>query len=149
MMKKESKFLRQRHSKKENSKEQNHIVLKNMVPKQANSDDSGNENGSLYKKDSPFKTNNEHKNSFNKNSFSDSDFEINDTNIDGDEIDELNHQNEEELLLPNVSIDLESTTESSFFIALQVFFPFFAAGLGTVAAGLLLDHVQVSNYLLT
>ena len=42
-----------------------------------------------------------------------------------------------------LTIDVTNTNESSFFIALQVFFPFFAAGLGTVAAGLLLDHVQV------
>lgn len=35
--------------------------------------------------------------------------------------------------------------ESSFGIALQVFFPFLIAGFGTVCAGLLLDLVQVSK----
>lgn len=35
--------------------------------------------------------------------------------------------------------------EGSFSIALQVFFPFLIAGFGTVAAGLLLDVVQVSS----
>lgn len=59
---------------------------------------------------------------------------------------ELLDNEEEDSLIPNISIDLTKTTESSFFIALQVFFPFFAAGLGTVAAGLLLDHVQVFQF---
>lgn len=39
------------------------------------------------------------------------------------------------------SLDRE---ETSFAIALQVFFPFLVAGFGTVAAGLLLDVVQVT-----
>ena len=40
--------------------------------------------------------------------------------------------------------DITSTgTEKSLMIALQVFFPFLVAGFGTVAAGLLLDVVQV------
>lgn len=38
-----------------------------------------------------------------------------------------------------------STEEKSLTIALQVFFPFMIAGLGTVGAGLLLDVVQVSS----
>lgn len=38
--------------------------------------------------------------------------------------------------------------ESSFSIALQVFFPFLIAGFGTVAAGLLLDVVQVSKLII-
>lgn len=58
---------------------------------------------------------------------------------------DLDKNDEEDSLIPNLTIDVTNTTESSFFIALQVFFPFFAAGLGTVAAGLLLDHVQVKN----
>ena len=69
-----------------------------------------------------------------------SDFEIVDSRLM--EID-LDNNDEEDSLMPNLTIDVTNTTESSFFIALQVFFPFFAAGLGTVAAGLLLDHVQV------
>ena len=59
------------------------------------------------------------------------------------EIDLDNNEEEDSSLISNLTVDVTSTTESSFFIALQVFFPFFAAGLGTVAAGLLLDHVQV------
>lgn len=71
-----------------------------------------------------------------------SDFEVVDSRLM--EIDLDNNINEEEdSLIPNLTIDVTNTNESSFFIALQVFFPFFAAGLGTVAAGLLLDHVQV------
>ena len=42
-------------------------------------------------------------------------------------------------------IDIKiSTEEKSISIALQVFFPFMIAGMGTVAAGLLLDVVQVN-----
>jgi len=47
------------------------------------------------------------------------------------------------LLKDDSSKDLERE-ETSFAIALQVFFPFLVAGFGTVAAGLLLDVVQVS-----
>ena len=44
----------------------------------------------------------------------------------------------------NREVDIKiSTEENSLNIALQVFFPFLIAGLGTVAAGLLLDVVQV------
>ena len=43
-----------------------------------------------------------------------------------------------------VDFDITSTTtEKSLMIALQVFLPFLVAGFGTVAAGLLLDVVQV------
>ena len=43
-----------------------------------------------------------------------------------------------------VDFDITSTsTEKSLMIALQVSFPFLVAGFGTVAAGLLLDIVQV------
>ena len=38
-----------------------------------------------------------------------------------------------------------SLEEGSFTIGLQIFFPFLVAGFGTVAAGILLDVVQVSN----
>ena len=38
-----------------------------------------------------------------------------------------------------------SLEEGSFSIGLQIFFPFLVAGFGTVAAGILLDVVQVSN----
>lgn len=48
------------------------------------------------------------------------------------------------LLKDESSKDLERE-ETSFAIALQVFFPFLVAGFGTVAAGLLLDVVQVCS----
>eukprot|EP00794_Sanderia_malayensis_P006105 gene6105-6809_t len=62
-------------------------------------------------------------------------------------------QNEDDMLLPNAEVrrinegdkDIEIRIEieqRSFIIALQVFFPFMIAGIGTVAAGLLLDVVQ-------
>ena len=68
--------------------------------------------------------------------------------------DDYDETNEESILLPdgelrkinegNREVDIKiSTEEKSLNIALQVFFPFMIAGLGTVAAGLLLDIVQV------
>ena len=68
--------------------------------------------------------------------------------------DDFDDDNEKSILLPNGEltiikekdrdVDIRiSTEEKSLNIALQVFFPFLVAGLGTVAAGLLLDVVQV------
>ena len=71
--------------------------------------------------------------------------------------DDFDETNEESILLPdgelrkinegNREVDIKiSTEEKSLNIALQVFFPFMIAGLGTVAAGLLLDVVQVELF---
>jgi len=67
--------------------------------------------------------------------------------------DDFDEDNEKSILLPNGElriikekdrdVDIRiSAEEKSLNIALQVFFPFLVAGLGTVAAGLLLDVVQ-------
>lgn len=72
-------------------------------------------------------------------------------------------QREEDALLENASQSNESDEnsinqspeppvplkETSFSIGLQVVFPFLLAGFGTVAAGMVLDIVQVSNMLHT
>ncbi len=71
------------------------------------------------------------------------------TNFGGDDDD----VSEEDMLLPNAevrnalkggkNVETKIVEQRGFIIALQVFFPFMVAGLGTVAAGLLLDVVQV------
>lgn len=64
-------------------------------------------------------------------------------------VDTPDNYNEEDTLLNQISekiIDNDISEENSLMIALQVFFPFCAAGFGTVAAGLLLDKVQVYFY---
>lgn len=52
-------------------------------------------------------------------------------------------EREEELVLTTGTVKSDGQ-ETSFMIAIQVFFPFLVAGIGTVTAGLLLDVVQVS-----
>lgn len=116
-----------------------------MVPKQSDSE-SGSEN-ILMLNAHPHKSS-----SLRRNQISDCSHEkLNDKDNDNieiiDESESFHNQSDDDvadnnLLLPNISVDVDNSTESSFFIVLQVFFPFFAAGLGTVAAGLLLDHVQ-------
>lgn len=117
---------------------------KNMVPKHSDNNDSGTENGVINHSKRSLKVSYKKRLQNEDNDFSGSDFEMVDHN-DFDDLHEINLlENEEaDALIPNVTIDVDNNKESSFFIALQVFFPFFAAGLGTVAAGLLLDHVQV------
>lgn len=64
--------------------------------------------------------------------------------IDSEKEKLLSSNDEEEdlnILLPSTSVK----DESSLTIALQVFVPFLIAGLGTVAAGILLDKVQVCS----
>lgn len=134
-----------------------------MVPKLADSDMEVNDrlklhlNGDLSSSEDEFEISNthalhrqkKHASILQKNHIVEGDktFEVDLLNAETEFEGNASNTNEEDLLLNPISAEVISIedSENSFMIALQVFFPFFAAGIGTVAAGLLLDTVQVNN----